>query len=275
MSSALWSKTVRETWGSLVPCLLLLFGFSWIFVWLTSFALDLTGLANVFGQFFGMFERLAGVPLKDLATTRGKLALLYIDAVTVFTSIGWAIARGSDVVSGEVGRGTMEMLLAQPVRRSEIIGVQAAVTTIGAALLSLAVWLGIAAGLATVDLRDEPSLLAVFPASLNLFALIVAIAGLSTFISAWHRERWQTIGLVSGIVIVELIVKVVGKAWPDGGWLLYLTFLSAFEPQAALTRPDDVASLMLRHDLVLLVLGAACYAGALVVFTRWDVPAPL
>lgn len=275
MSRALWSKTFGETWGALVACALLLFGFSWIFVWLTSFALDLTGLANIFGQFFGLFERLAGVPLKELATTRGKLALLYIDGVTVFTCVGWAIARGSDVVSGEVGRGTMEMLLAQPVRRSEIIGVQAAVTTAGGAVLAMSVWLGIAAGLATVDLRDEPALSAVLPASANLFSLIYAIAGLATLVSAFHRERWQTIGLVTGIVIVELIVKVVSKAWPDGGWLGYFSFLSAFEPQAPLTRPDQVWMFAVRHDLVLILLGTLCYAGAVQVFSRRDVPAPL
>ena len=47
----------------------------------------------------------------------------------------FAIARGSDVVSGELGRGTLEMLLAQPVSRLQVLYTQAAVTLVCLLLL--------------------------------------------------------------------------------------------------------------------------------------------
>ncbi|MFO0947626.1 MAG: ABC transporter permease subunit [Planctomycetota bacterium] len=40
------------------------------------------------------------------------------------------MTRGSDAIAGEIDRGTMEVLLAQPIRRSTIIVTHAVVTTV-------------------------------------------------------------------------------------------------------------------------------------------------
>ena len=45
---------------------------------------------------------------------------MYVHPLVLFSAVIWAIMRGSDCVSGEIGRGTMEMLLAQPVRRTSL-----------------------------------------------------------------------------------------------------------------------------------------------------------
>lgn len=73
----------------------------------------------------------------------------------LFATTIWAVGRGSDTVSGEIGRGTMEMLLAQPVRRLLVLATQGAVTTIGSAILATAVLLGTCTGLATVSLGEH------------------------------------------------------------------------------------------------------------------------
>ena len=76
-------------------------------------------------------RELLKLPFEQLATYSGRIALAYDLPIVILCVSVWAIARGSDCVSGELGRGTMEMLLAQPVSRLQVLLTQATVTTIG------------------------------------------------------------------------------------------------------------------------------------------------
>ena len=55
--------------------------------------------------------------------------LAFVDPVVVLAATVWGITRGSDAVSGQLERGTMEMVLASPVRRTAVFVTQAAATT--------------------------------------------------------------------------------------------------------------------------------------------------
>ena len=87
-------------------------------------------------------------------TYPGRIALTYDELIVVMCIAIWSIARGSDLVAGELGRGTMEVLLAQPVSRLRVLLTQATVTTIGVAILAGASWLGIYAGIHTTHVKE-------------------------------------------------------------------------------------------------------------------------
>lgn len=274
MNRALLRKTIGDAWLSLSWCMLLLFAFAWLFVWMTSL-MDMGAMGDFLGKLLWMFENVAGLPLNELTTSKGKIALLYIDALPIAVCVGWVISRGSDAVSGEVGRGTMEILLAQPISRKSLLVTHALVTICGCAVLPVTLWLGVGVGLALVDLRDEPQWMLYLPSTLNLFALNVAVAGIVTMLSACQSERWKTIGCATGFYIVEVIIKIVSRTWPAGDWLQYFSFQSAYEPQLMAVRADQAWSLSVSHNSILLGLGLVCYLAALVVFEKRDLPAPI
>ena len=47
--------------------------------------------------------------------------VLYEEPMIYMIMTIWCVARSSDVVSGELGRGTMEILLSQPVSRRQAL----------------------------------------------------------------------------------------------------------------------------------------------------------
>jgi ABC-2 type transport system permease protein len=180
----------------------------------------------------------------------------------VFCISIFAIARGSDAISGELNRGTLEMLLAQPVSRLQVLYSQALVTIGCLALLSLATWGGTWLGIqfTTVEERLPPPKLKVpflpqiplplqatekievpmrervdpmvfFPGVVNLFCLGCAVAGISTLVSACDRYRWRTIGIVAALYIVSMILKIVGLAFERLAWMRDLSLFTAYEPQ--------------------------------------------
>src|SRR5688572_31600626 len=200
---ALWSQNVADARSMLFWSCALLFCFHWLFVWLSS-QIDLGALGDFLVLLPKGFQRVSPIPMADIATPAGRVGLAFVDPVAIIAATAWGIARGSDAVSGQLGRGTMEMLLAQPVRRVSVLAVQGIVTALGAVLLGLQSWLGTCMGLRTVSMPGDvvisPSLYV--PAAANLAALAFFMAGFTTMLSSFDRYRWRTIGLSAGFYVV-------------------------------------------------------------------------
>lgn len=275
---ALWRKSIVEARAMLVCCVLLMFAFHWIFVWITSMV-KLGPMADFIRTLPEGIQNLSGVPVQDLATVAGRIGLAYVDAVVLLTAAVWAISRGSDSISGEIDRGTMEMLLAQPVHRLALLLTKIAVMVAGAALIAAACYLGTWCGLHFVNLEESTPVGAFVPAALNLFAMTVFLCGISTAVSAFDQYRWRTIGLVGGFYTLSLIVNVMARMVPQLNWLEYFTFFGAYEPQAMIAhmlRDSAKAwTLSLQCNGILLGIGLLAFVVGAVQFARRDIPAPL
>jgi ABC-2 type transport system permease protein len=285
MNRALWKKNLRDARWLLIGCAALMFAFQWLRVWLVS-QVPLENFRLILNLLPSKLEKLMPVPFHQVATQVGRIAAAYDEPLVILIVTVWAIARGSDAVSGEIGRGTMEMLLAQPVRRVHVLATQAAVTIAGAAIIALAAWHGTALGLALISLGEPVSANQFLPCILNLFSLSVFIAGLATLASSCDRYRWRTIGLVGAFYAVEMVVKVIGRVSPKMHWMTYFSFFSPFEPQILVADPRRTWSLWIFEDdtlllgglgfnAILLGMALGCYLLAGAIFARRDLPAPL
>jgi ABC-2 type transport system permease protein len=274
LPAALWIKALSEARLLLFAEMVAIVVFGVVYVWLMS-QVDLGALGTFLKALPSTFERVAGVPFRSIATPEGRLAMFFVDPVTAFVAVSWSIARGSDCISGELGRGTMELLLAQPVRRVTIVVVQAIVTTGGAALIALSAWFGLWLGMQITGFAAPLEPTQFIPSAINLFGLMFFLAAFSTLVSAAGRDRRRTIGLSAGFYLVQVLMKVVAQAAPTFAWLRYGTFLGAFDPQSLAVYPQTAWAELAWRSGCLIGLGIAAYAAAAAVFCRRDLPAPL
>lgn len=262
MNRMLLKKSLEEARLLFAASFVCLVAFAWLRCYIVS-RLEMSSFATIIEQLWDKWKEFSPVPLSQLLSYTGRIAITYDEPIVVLTISIFAIARGSDCISGELGRGTMEMLLAQPVSRLQVLFNQAVVTIAGLAGLSLAVWLGLLGGIYTCQVKDEvpKTLFTVpilgapindpfakpeivrkplrekvapehfLPGSLNLFSLGVCLAGLSTLASSWERYRWRTIGVVITFYILQTMLKVVALTIAPLKWLKYSTLLTAYEPQ--------------------------------------------
>jgi ABC-2 type transport system permease protein len=273
-NSAIW----RRTWGdqrALVLALAALWtAFPWIYLRLSA-EVPMEDFQMLLALIPRDWQKLSGVPLSEVATPAGRVALAFVDPVIVLAATVWGITRGSDAVSGQLERGTMEMVLAAPVRRGAVFVTQAVATTAAAALLCLvllaAVWFAIAVG--PWAGRVDPWRFA--PAAANVFGLMVCMAGLTACVSAADSHRWRTIGILCGFYVVSVLAKLVGRLSTRLGWVGYLSVFNAYEPQQLVSGGPEAWTLLASYDGVLLGLGIAAYAVGAVIFARRDLPAPL
>ncbi|MEM6364282.1 MAG: ABC transporter permease subunit [Planctomycetota bacterium] len=238
-----------------------LYGFGWVRVWVVKL-LDMSQFQTILEQFRD-YEKFAPVGFDALFTYTGRVGMTFDEPIVILCTVIWCIARGSDVVSGELSRGTLEMLLSQPISRTQFLLSHALVSVSGLALLCLTLWAGIGSGIAVTTLSEtipppsitvpflnvniplsdaEPEVVT-FPMSdrvdtrtftasvFQLFAFGFFLLGLSTLFSSLDRYRWRTIGCVMGVYVVQLVMYGLGKAADSLSWLQPMAFFNCYKPQ--------------------------------------------
>ena len=197
MNRALWRKAFSDLWVQLLISSLILTGFSWLFLWLLSlFKADFA--ATLLKAMPDFMQRMLGLPIGELATPAGVISIIFMHIVILLVCGGWAVGRGSDPICGEIGRGTMDLLVTLPVWRPTLIVIPAVAATLGAALLAASIMLGIALGLNTVIIRKEVSLVQFIPGAVNLFSMIFCLTGITALLSSIIHDRWRTIIMGGG-----------------------------------------------------------------------------
>ncbi len=191
--------------------------------------------------------------------------MTFDEPVLILCILVWAIARGSDVVSGEIGRGTLEMLLSLPISRVRLMLFHAAVCIVGLAGLCGCVWLGLYFGIQTNSIKEtttpsielsipyvpfkiplqtgqsqsvlvplservDPSMF--LPPVANLFGFGFIVLSFSVLCSSLDRFRWRTIGIVVGTYVIQLLLFLLSKSAESTKFCSGLTFFSCYQPDA-------------------------------------------
>jgi ABC-2 type transport system permease protein len=274
-NTAIWKKSWGDQRVLFLAFVALWSAFPWLYIWLSA-QIPMPAFQDVLLRAIPKdWQKLSGVPFSEVATHAGRVALAFVDPVVVLAATVWGITRGSDAVSGQLERGTLEMVLAAPVRRVALFVTQAVATTAAAAILCgvlyASVWMAVALG----PWAGKVDPLRFLPAAANVFGLMVCVAGLTAAVSAADSYRWRTVGILCGFYVFSLLAKLVGRLSRPFAWVGYLSILGAYEPQRLVGEPAEAWRQLAAYDAVLIGVGVLAYVVGAVIFARRDLPAPL
>ncbi len=234
------------------------------------------------------------------------MSISYVHPI-VITILGiWAIGRATNAIAGEIDRGTMELLLAQPIRRSAIILSHLIVDAIAFPTICIVMWLGTYCGTWWMELQNPPDAAAILKSSKRpalpvteeslqkarqaltvdpfvflralpfVAGLLFGISGLTIAMSAMGRSRAIIWGCAVSLFLAMFLVNIFGQIWPEWlYWLRLATVYYHYQPQLMILRDGWRSAPAWGHLAVLLGFGAGGYAFAWIYFTRRDLPAPL
>jgi ABC-2 type transport system permease protein len=242
-----------------------------------------------------MVQMMMGGEKVSIFRVTDMLSVGYVHALMVIMLSIWAVGRAAAAITGEIDRGTMELLLAQPVPRRLLIAAHFLFDLVVIPLLCLGTWFGNALGIWLVDLHEipvgnaEPAAIAPFvfgPGLVNVGALLFAISGYTMWLSAGGRFRGKVLGIAVLVTLLQFLVNVIGQLWSPVAWLRPLTVFFYYQPQQIMLQHEwsiDLGQawnygkplMAINVIAVLGVVGLVGYAGALWTFTRRDLPAPL
>lgn len=237
------------------------------------------------------------------------LSIGLLHPVLLIMCVVWCVGRGAGAVAGELDRGTMELLMSQPIPRNRLLLAHFIVDVIVLPALCLAFFAGTLVGLEAAGpfVRDYTALQELTRSAgqgfepdqtplevsatgellglVNTLALMFAISGMTLAFSALGRSRWKVIGYAVLVLVVMFVANTIGQLWEPVGWVRPLTFFYYYQPQRLMIDGTWTVDLNKTWNLggpvlvpaagVLFAVGAAGYALALRAFSRRDLPAPL
>ncbi len=274
MNLSLLRKNVQESLLLFIGCAGLVATFSFFRVWVVG-RLDSGRFRQIIDLLPKDWERFSSVDFDWIVSYLGRTATTLDEPMLVMLVSAWALVRGADVVGGELGRGTMEMLLAQPVSRARIFWQQVLVNVLGVLALCLVCWLAMWLAVQTTQIketelpsiqipltgiripipngepkqillpmRDVVSATSFAPGLGNLACLGVFFVGMASWLSSNDRYGWRATGIAVGVYFLFAMLKIGSAATPALAWMGWVTVFSLYEPelhiQASQTDPQAI-----------------------------------
>jgi ABC-2 type transport system permease protein len=202
----------------------------------------------------------------DFLKSFDVLTIGYVHPITQTIICVWAIGRASGAIAGEIDRGTMELLLAQPIRRSRVIVAHLCVDLLVIPLLCLSLWGGNWLGIATfgqIERGAQPPLLGLgaalarspslggfrvdpeprsfcvdpvvlLPALANVGLLLFAVSGVTMWLSSRGRFRGRVLGTAVFVMLLQFLINLIGQLWDKAEPLRPFTVFFYYQPQEIL-----------------------------------------
>ena len=271
---ALIGKQVHESGWSLGLLAAALFGWGWLWVFVTSMneAEILRLLASDEGG--GRMEMLRNLGVGDVPSSASIMMTFWSHPIVFLLISIWTIGRGSASVAAEVERGTMDLILSRPVPRWVYLTSQVFVATLGLAILPLALLAGALIAVHHNVLREPPTLWTLLPPAVNLAALGLPIYGYTLLASSVDSVRWRPTSIGSGLTlagviafIVSLVPQLQNMSWKP--WLERVSIFKAYNPVELVTKGETLG-----FNLAILGgIGLSCVTFAFFAFAVRDLPA--
>jgi ABC-2 type transport system permease protein len=252
-----------------------LLGFGWLGAYLMARGQrELIKTQDVRGRAAqAMIQRMMGSEGAEVTT--GMIEVLFwIHPFIWLPVVVWAISRGSLAVAGELERGTMDLILSRPVRRSTYLLSQVATGVVGLLLLVTMLVAGNLLATRVHGVEGAPSAMELSRPALNMAALGFCIFGATLFFSAFDIVRWRSIMIASTLTIASYAAFIVATTVPvlrDTPWETWLrrcSIFTAFNPVDAIGRAIELG----RNLAILGGIGGIGVVLALFVFGRRDLP---
>jgi len=199
----------------------------------------------------------------NLSTPEGFLNMELFTFVAPLLVLAYTVVVCGGATAGEEEKGTLDLLLANPVPRWRIIVEKSAAFVIGTVVIGIGMWIGAALGALAVDIDLDMWLVGQAIASACLLGF--ALGGVALALGALTGRRWLAAGVSLMIVIAGFFLNGLG-ALVD--WLEPWRPISPFYQYIA----NDPLSNGLDAGNVLVLVAWAVMGGtvAVIAFERRD-----
>ena len=262
MLSNLFLKTLRDQmkavlgWGLGLAALALL---------TILFYPSVQSLGDQFEQPLKQMPELAGFlgDVESLTTIEGYVTSQILSYMPVVLAI-YATLAGTSMITGEIEGGTMDLIMAHPISRWQVVLQKYAALVVSIIVICLLFGLGmVIAGLA---IGADVTMVTWLLAALNVVPITVFYASIAFVLSCFLRGRGIPIGVTIGLVIAGFILSglapMVAELEPYREFTIYYLFTAG--------KPFSTGLVPLH--LVILVIGSLLlFAASLFAFERRDI----
>ena len=214
-----------------------------------------------------MIAVLLGTDPNAPISTKATQAFLWVHPTVL--SLLWAveIVLTSRVPAGEIDRGSVDWLMGLPVSRTKI-WVSELIGWLLAGFVVLAFGMSghmLAAPFMPEAMKPRPLMAAWI--LMNLYAVYIAVAGLSSLVSAFSDRRLRAVGGIFTLLIFSFLLNFLAQFWEPAKVLSFLSVLEYYRPAEIL----ESQAFPMRNIAILLTVGGVAWGTGLAVFSRRNI----
>ncbi|MFY9252284.1 MAG: ABC transporter permease subunit [Fuerstiella sp.] len=201
-------------------------------------------LPKVLGDIDKVFEKLPfikpiitallGMDPGDGFTAQMMQAFLWVHPTVL--SIIWAheLMYCSRMPAAEVDRGSIDFLLGLPISRWRLYLAETIGWLISGATI---ICVGVSGHLIASSMLQpqmRPGAFAIFCVVANLFAVYLAVGGISFLVSASSDRRGRAIGIMFAILLVSFLLNFLAQFWQPAKQVSFLSVMEYYRPAAVI-----------------------------------------
>jgi len=145
----------------------------------------------------------------NIGTAEGFLNLELFTFVAPLLVLAYTVVVAGGATAGEEERGTMDLLLANPIPRWRIVVEKAAAFVIGTVVIVAVMWLGAAVGATAANVDIDLGRVA--QALVSVLLLGIALGGLALALGALTGRRWLSAGISLMVAIAGFFLNGLGS----------------------------------------------------------------
>ncbi len=188
--------------------------------------------------------------------------------LVVLAVLGWAIARGSGAIAGEIERGTVDLTFSRPISRSTYVGAQVLFMVAGLICMVMALVAGTFLGNLCFAPNAPPSLFDLLKPGVMVVALGLAVFGYTIPLSAIDVVRWRAAVIAAGVTICGLVGIMQAQQYEGWQWIEKISVFWYYRPVPVAVAKEPLAF----NTFVLLALFAIGVVCAMGLTARRDFP---
>ena len=239
--------------------------------WLLSFSTARTLADPVRQERLRRFAEARGDANLELPSVLQQELFLWMLPPVMLPLLIWAIGRGSLAVAGELERGTLDLTLSRPIRRTTYLLTQITLGLIGLMLIAGGLVAGHVVGNLVHQVPGAPAISVWFRPWTNFVALGFAIFGYTLLASSVEVVRWRAMTFGAVVTIVSGIAQAIAGLEVLKPYRKYIENASVFKrynPVRVATTGEDFG-----FDVgILFAVGGICVLMGLIFFSRRDLP---
>lgn len=212
------------------------------------------------------FKAMFGMEGVDFTSGPGYLSTETFSLLAPLMLIGLGIALGTGAIAGEEERGTLELLMANPVSRTRVLAAKALGSLSALVAAAVMLYLATLVGAAAFDMSVSPGMLA--EATCAVLVLACACSGVTLLAGAATGKRGVAIAAGAGFAVISYFIDslaemtTIVKPWRVVSIFHQASATGALRNALGIAGPAATAA-----------FAVACFLAAVYLFARRDIAA--
>ena len=254
--------------GLMVFSMLIVGAMQFLIVWLVT-TIDYQPLmASMLKQLPAFFRQFFEEEFMNKFSAEGGASFGFNHPI-VLTLMGInAIMTASRHVAGEIEGGTLELLLAYPVKRTRLLLSLWGTGAVQLLAVAGTAWVSSVTAVKLYHQLNGDILMSLIKIAGNLWLLFVLVMSFTLALSTFNKEAGKT-GLSSAaVLLVFYFVHFLSKIWEGIGFTRRFNIFTYYQPQQLMFGERSFTL----HVTVLIILITLCLTITMVQFNRRDIP---